>query len=181
MQAITESPEKYETIPLRVMGYICKEPVLTRAYRTMIVTIQYHPLRRSLEDGQVRSTLRSRLGDLHAAGTCTDDRDPLAAEVYIMSPSCGVKERSSKRLYPLDLGNRRTVELPRGTDDGARGQLFAGPVGTLHGGQPVLRRVVPHGAQHGGGKLDPILQPEIADALFEVLKHLGLLGEIGGP
>src|SRR5216683_2414525 len=78
------------------------------------------PLRAADELSDAAARPGQRLGDLHAAGTATDDAPALARIGHAVIPTRRVERRASETLAPGDVGKKRLVQKAGGADEKIR-------------------------------------------------------------
>jgi hypothetical protein len=119
----------------------------------------------------VSDLFRDGGSDLEAAGARTDQRNPLARDVDVVVPRCGVETRAVKRCGTGEFGNVGTVELADRGDDSVGFQRLC-PGRRAHGDGPAV--VVPRGGDDFGVPPDVWAQLVAVHHIAEVVPQLGL-------
>jgi len=74
---------------------------------------RHDPLRRALEEGQVRHLLHHAGHDLDRTGARADDADALSGQRHVVVPACAVEDRAGKGVESLDVRVRGVVQDTR--------------------------------------------------------------------
>ena len=178
---VAAGPEDEEAIPPAVEGEVAQGPAHAGPHGGVVVRVGEHPLRRSLEHGQVADLGGDGRGDLEAAGPGSDHGHSLAGQVDVMVPAGRVERRALERVRAFDDGHVRPVELSDCRDHGPCSQHVLGPVGGPGAHGPGGRVLVPGRPHHLGLPSDVRSDAVLVHDGLEVALQLGLLGEELGP
>src|ERR671932_561343 len=103
MEPVRAGPEELEPQPVREIRNMLEGPDVARRDGAVIVRVVHRPVRRALEDPQMRDFRGDGRGGLYGAGARADHRDAFAFEIDALVPPRRVEHRPFEIVETADL------------------------------------------------------------------------------
>ena len=167
--------------PIHVGRHVVEQPALLVGHPISVSADRRHPVRRALEDREVRRFARDLRHQLRACRAGADECDPLAAVVVVVVPSRGVERLPAETRNPSDVGYLRRAEQTGRADDDPSVALRLDTVGPRDRELPEFAFGVPLRGRKAGSRLDVVANAVAVDNVVYVDLQLGARREVAAP